>query len=106
MAADHDLKILGNFALEAQTFLPFIKRVEPIFVVPLIDIVPVEKPVALHTCFDPIAFEEIKAFDIVLVIGIEELMRVFGGLDRHAITRQHVEMGGPRKCLYRGFDGV
>ncbi len=37
---------------------------------------------------------------------VEKAMRVFRRLDRHAIARQHVEMGRPRKRLDRRLDRV
>ena len=51
-----------------------------------------------------LAGEKVKAFDVVHVIAIEDLVGVTRRLDRHAIARQHVKMRGPRKRLDRRFD--
>jgi hypothetical protein len=66
--------------------------------------VAIDQPLAFQARLDPVGGEEIEAFDIVDIVFIEELMRVFGRFHRRAIARQHVEMRGPRKRLDRRLE--
>ncbi len=68
--------------------------------------VPINQPFFLEACFDPIAFEIVKTFDVVGVIGIKKRVSIFSRLNRHAIARQHVKMGRAWKGVYRCFNGI
>ena len=105
LAADLDLEILRNLALETQPFLQVAGGIEQALVVAFIEEMPIDQPVFLHPRLDPVAFEEIETLDIIPVGGIQKGMGIFGRLDRHAVARQHVEMRGPRKGIHRRLHG-
>ena len=106
LAADHYFQVLRYLAREAQPLLDFIQEIEQPFMFAFIDQMAVDQPFLAPSSLDPVAFEKIKAFDEICIIGVQKLMGVFGGLDRHAIPRQHVEMRGARKGIERGLHGV
>jgi hypothetical protein len=57
--------------------------------------VAVDQPFLAQAGLDPVAeFEEIHAFDEIGIVAVEEGMRVFRRLDRHAVAREQVEMRG------------
>jgi len=80
--------------------------IKPLFLGAFVEPVAVDQTFFFPAGFDPVAFKEVIAFDKIGVVVIEKLMRIFGRLDRHAITRQHVEMSGAREGVDRGLDGI
>ena len=101
LAADLNLQIGRDTPPDPQLLLQCHRLVEKPFVATLIEPVAIDKPLFADPGLDPIRLEEVKAFDEIRLGIVQEIMRVFGRFDRHAIARQHVKMGGAGK----GIDG-
>ncbi len=106
LAADLDLYIAWDLAGEAQALLQIERGVEAPFLGAFVEEVAVDQPFFLHAGLDPVAFEIIKTFDVIDIVGIKEFMRIVGRFDRRAIPGQHVEMRCARELIDRGLDRV
>jgi hypothetical protein len=106
LAADHHLDIGGHPALDPQPPLGVHHPVEQAFLRAFVEEVAIDQPFALQARLDPVGGEEIEAFDVVGVGGVEKGMGVIGRFHRRAIAREHVEMRRARKRLQRGLQPV
>ena len=106
LRADHHLDVIGDLAGEAEPLLDLEERVEAALLGAFVEPVAIDQPLFLPAGLDPVALEIVETFDIIDIGAVEEFMGVFGGLDRHAIARKHVEMRGAGERLDGSFDGV
>ena len=80
--------------------------VEQPFLAALVEPVAIDQLFVLDPGLDPVRAEEIHAFDVIHIVSVKECMGIFRRLDRHAVTRQHVKMGGPREGGNSGAGGL
>ena len=106
LAADHDLKIFGHFAGQAQTLLELEHPVEQFLLRAFVKDVAIDQAFFFPAGLDPVGFEVIVALDVIDFSLVQKFVRVFRRLDRHAVAGQHIKMRRARKCVYRGLDRV
>ena len=106
LAADLHLQIRRDRPRQTQPFLQPVSAVKQCLLGSFVEIVPIDQPVILHPGLDPVAVEEIETLDVIDIARIEKAVGIFRRLDRHAVARQHVEMGGAGKRLHRGLQRV
>ena len=85
LGADLDLEIIGDFAGEAEFALKIEGGVKAALLCALVEEVVIDEPLFFHAGLDLVTFKIVKAFDIVDIGTIKELIGVFGGFDGHAV---------------------
>ena len=104
LAANLHLDVGRHLARQTEPPLEVHRGVKQLLVRALIKEVAVDQPVVLDAGLDPVSVEEIETLDEIHLFAVEKPVGKLGGLGRHAVTRQHVEMRGARKSIDRRLD--